>query len=238
MGILSDRQIEAEVKIEPFCKDQVNRGVISHGLSSFGYDVRCGFRFKVFSNVHGAVVDPKAFDPKAFVDVDVTPKEHDWHEDGFCRYCSGTTFPGPDQVVSSMCRNRQQPDHVLVPPNSFALAETVEWIKVPRDCLALVIGKSTIARCGIILNCTPLEPEWEGKVTLEISNTTPLPAKVYAGEGIGQVLFFRSDEMLEHRTDAARYAGPDYGCRTSYADRRGRYQSQTGLTLPFVNKGE
>jgi len=183
MGILSDWLIKRDVKIEPFVESQLSRGVISYGVSSYGYDVRVSRNFKVFTNVHCAVVDPKHFDPTSFVDI-----------------------------VGDVC---------LIPPNSFALAETVEHLEIPRDVLAICVGKSSYARCGIIVNVTPLEPEWRGKVTIEISNTTPLPAKIYAGEGIAQILFLRAEAV----------------CRTSYGDRKGKYQDQKGLTLPFV-KGE
>ncbi len=182
MGVLADWQIEKEIKIEPYAPAQSRNGVISYGVSSYGYDVRVGRRFKVFTNVYGEVVDPKQFSPKAFVDIEA--------------------------------------DHCIIPPNSFALAETVEYFEIPRDVLAVCLGKSTYARCGIIVNITPLEPEWRGKITIEISNTTPLPAKIYAGEGIAQILFFRADQV----------------CKTSYADKAGKYQDQKGLTLPFVNK--
>ena len=180
MGILPDWQIKRDVKIEPFAEGQSRAGVISYGLTSYGYDVRVGRRFKVFTNALCAVVDPKAFDPRSFVDV----------EGDFC----------------------------LIPPNSFALAETVEYLEIPRDILCICLGKSTYARCGVIVNVTPLEPEWRGKITIEISNTTPLPAKIYAEEGIAQILFLRGDDV----------------CRVSYADKKGKYQDQKGLTLPFV----
>lgn len=180
MGVLPDWQIQRDIKIEPFAEESLRPGVISYGLSSYGYDVRVGRRFKVFTNARCAVVDPKHFDPASFVDIE-----------GDC---------------------------CLIPPNSFALAETVETFAIPRDILAICVGKSTYARCGIIVNVTPLEPEWRGKITIEISNTTPLPAKIYAGEGIAQILFLRADSV----------------CRTSYADKKGKYQDQQGLTLPFV----
>ena len=109
-------------------------------------------------------------------------------------------------------------DVCIVPPNSFALAHTIEYFRIPRDVLTICLGKSTYARCGIIVNVTPFEPEWEGTVTLEISNTTPLPAKIYANEGIAQVLFFQSDEV----------------CERSYADKNGKYLKQRGVTLPKV----
>ena len=180
MGILPDWQIQRDIKIEPFATGTPRAGVISYGLSSYGYDVRVGRHFKVFTNARCAVVDPKNFDPASFVDMDG--------------------------------------DSCLIPPNSFALAETVEYLEIPRDVIAICVGKSTYARCGIIVNVTPLEPEWRGRITIEISNTTPLPAKIYAGEGIAQILFLRTDAP----------------CRTSYADKQGKYQDQQGLTLPFV----
>ena len=184
MGILADHQIRQLVKIEPFAEEAWRPGVISYGVSSYGYDARIGRKFKVFTNVHGGVVDPKAFDPRMLVDV----------EADFC----------------------------IIPPNSFALAETVETFEIPRDVLCVCVGKSTYARCGIICNVTPLEPEWRGKVTIEISNTSPLPAKIYANEGIAQFLFFKADEP----------------CEKSYADKKGKYQDQKGLTLPKVAGGE
>ncbi|MGE5242659.1 MAG: dCTP deaminase [Betaproteobacteria bacterium] len=164
--------------IEPFVDDQVRTGVISYGVSSYGYDVRVGNEFKVFTNVFNTVVDPKNFDPRSFVDI-----------------------------TAEVC---------IIPPNSFALASTVEYFRIPRDILTVCLGKSTYARCGIIVNVTPFEPEWEGHVTIEISNTTPLPAKIYANEGIAQVLFFQSDEV----------------CARSYKDKKGKYQAQRGVTLP------
>ena len=164
--------------IDPFVDDQVRQGVISYGVSSYGYDVRVGDEFKVFTNVYNTVVDPKNFDPKSFVDI--------------------------------------RADVCIIPPNSFALASTIEYFRIPRDILTICLGKSTYARCGIIVNVTPFEPEWEGHVTIEISNTTPLPAKIYANEGIAQVLFFQSDEP----------------CARSYKDKKGKYQAQRGVTLP------
>ena len=180
MGILADTQIHKEIVIRPFADGERRAGAISFGLSSYGYDVRVGRNFKVFTNVYGAIVDPKAFDEKSLVDY-----------------------------RGEVC---------IIPPNSFALARTVEYFRVPRNVLVLCLGKSTYARCGIIVNVTPLEPEWRGKITMEISNTTPLPAKIYANEGIAQILFLRAEQV----------------CRVSYADKKGKYQDQTGLTLPFV----
>jgi dCTP deaminase len=166
--------------IEPFEDRQVREGVVSYGLSSYGYDIRVADEFKVFTNVYNTVVDPKRFDPQSFVDIKGA-------------YC-------------------------IVPPNSFALARTIEYFRIPRDVLTVCLGKSTYARCGIIVNVTPLEPEWEGHVTIEISNTTPLPAKIYSNEGIAQVLFFQSDEA----------------CEVSYKDKAGKYQQQRGVTLPRI----
>ena len=164
--------------IEPFTEKLQREGVISYGLSSYGYDARVSREFKIFTNVNSAVVDPKAFSDESFVD--------------------------------------RETDCCVIPPNSFALARTVEYFRIPRDTLVICLGKSTYARCGIIVNVTPLEPEWEGHVTLEFSNTTPLPAKIYANEGVAQVLFFESDQV----------------CEVSYKDRGGKYQGQQGVTLP------
>jgi len=164
--------------ISPFSEKQVRQGVISYGLSSYGYDLRVADEFKIFTNVNSTIVDPKNFDERSFVTV--------------------------------------QSDCCIVPPNSFALARSIEYFKIPRDVLTICLGKSTYARCGIIVNVTPFEPEWEGYVTLEISNTTPLPAKIYANEGLCQIIFFQSDEA----------------CETSYADRKGKYQGQQGIVLP------
>jgi len=190
MGILADTQIRELIGIEPFADNVKRPGKISYGVSSYGYDLRVGTVFKIFTNVSPqgsmAVVDPKRFTDDAFVTVDT-------NESGF--------------------------DHVVVPPNSFALAETVEVVSMPRDCLAICVGKSTYARCGIIVNVTPIEPEWRGKITLEISNTTPPPAKIYANEGIAQLIFLKGDRV----------------CAVSYADKRGKYQDQSGLTLPRVD---
>jgi dCTP deaminase len=180
--ILSDIWIREQAKkngmIEPFVESQKREGMISYGLSSYGYDARCSPEFKIFTNVNNAVVDPKEFSPNSFVDRDT--------------------------------------DVCVIPPNSFALARTVEYFRIPRDVLVICLGKSTYARCGIIVNVTPLEPEWEGHVTLEFSNTTPLPAKIYANEGVCQFLFFKGDQP----------------CETSYKDRSGKYMGQKGVTLP------
>jgi len=184
MSIKSDKWIKRMAKehqiIVPFEDQQVREGVISYGLSSYGYDIRVANAFKIFTNVNSTIVDPKNFDEQSFVD-----------------------FKG---------------DVCIVPPNSFALARTVEYFRIPRNVLTICLGKSTYARCGIIVNVTPFEPEWEGFATLEISNTTPLPAKIYANEGIAQVVFFESDEV----------------CEVSYADKKGKYQAQRDITLPKI----
>jgi dCTP deaminase len=186
MAIKSDRWIRRMARqhgmIEPYEESQVREGVVSYGVSSYGYDMRVSYEFKIFTNVHSTVVDPKHFDARSFV-----------------------------EYQGRVC---------IVPPNSFALARSVEYFRIPRNVLTICVGKSTYARCGIITNVTPFEPEWEGHVTLEISNTTPLPARIYAGEGIAQVLFFEADA--------------DDVCETSYADKRGKYQAQRGVTLPRI----
>jgi dCTP deaminase len=182
MGLKPDHWIRKMANeqhmIEPFAENQVRNGVVSYGVSSYGYDIRVADEFKIFTNVYSAIVDPKHFDTKSMVD-----------------------FKG---------------DVCVIPPNSFVLARTVEYFRIPRSVLTICVGKSTYARCGIIVNVTPFEPEWEGFVTLEISNTTPLPAKIYANEGIAQVLFFEADEL----------------CLTSYADKKGKYQNQQKIELP------
>jgi len=184
MGLKPDhwiiRMARERRMIEPFEEGQVRDGVISYGVSSYGYDIRVADEFKIFTNVYSAVVDPKHFDSASMID-----------------------FHG------EVC---------VIPPNSFVLARTVEYFRIPRSVLTICLGKSTYARCGIIVNVTPFEPEWEGYVTLEISNTTPLPARIYANEGIAQVLFFEADE----------------GCTISYADKKGKYQKQQTIELPRV----
>jgi len=184
MSILPDHRIRSMATenglIEPFSERVDGGGIISYGLSSYGYDVRVSREFKVFTNVFNSVVDPKKFEPDSFVDIEA--------------------------------------DVCVIPPNSFALSRTLEYFRIPDDVLAVCVGKSTYARCGIIVNVTPFEPGWEGTATLEISNTTPLPARIYAGEGIAQVLFFRGETR----------------CETTYAEREGKYQGQEGITLPRV----
>ena len=184
MGLKPDHWIRTMAlehgMIEPFVENQVRNGVISYGVSSYGYDIRIADEFKIFTNVFSAIVDPKNFDPQSMVD-----------------------FKG---------------DVCIIPPNSFVLGRTIEYFRIPRNVLTVCLGKSTYARCGLIVNVTPFEPEWEGYVTMEISNTTPLPAKIYANEGIAQVLFFEADEE----------------CTTSYADKKGKYQSQQNIVLPKI----
>jgi len=184
MAVKNDRWIRRMAlehdMINPFADRQIREGVISYGLSAYGYDLRVADEFKIFTNVNSTIVDPKGFDSRSFVE-----------------------FKGP------IC---------IVPPNSFALARSVEYFKIPRSVITICVGKSTYARCGIIVNVTPLEPEWEGFVTLEISNTTPLPARVYSNEGLCQIVFFESDEL----------------CEVSYKDKKGKYQAQQGIVLPKI----
>ena len=184
--VMSDKWIRRMAKehrmIEPFEEKLVRRGVVSYGLSSYGYDFRIADEFKIFTNVYSSVVDPKNFDEKAFVTV--------------------------------------RGDYCIIPPNSFVLARSVEYFRIPRDVLGICIGKSTYARCGIIVNVTPLEPEWEGYLTVEISNTTPLPAKIYAWEGIAQLVFIKASEP----------------CEVSYKDRKGKYQYQKGIVIPSIER--
>ena len=184
MSVKCDRWIrrmaQEQGMIAPFADSQVREGVISYGVSSYGYDLRVADEFKIFTNVNTTIVDPKHFDARSLVE-----------------------YKG---------------DVCIVPPNSFALARSVEYFKIPRNVLTVCVGKSTYARCGIIVNVTPLEPEWEGFVTLEISNTTPLPARVYSNEGLCQIVFFESDEI----------------CEVSYKDKKGKYQAQQGIVLPRI----
>lgn len=185
MGVKNDRWIREMAlnhgMIEPFEESLLRKGVISFGLSSYGYDMRLADEFLIFTNVWGAVVDPKAFDERAFV--------------------------------------RHKGDYCVIPPNSFVLGRSLEYFRIPRKVICIVLGKSSYARCGIVVHVTPLEAEWQGFVTIEISNTTPLPAKIYANEGIAQVIFLEADEV----------------CEVSYADRQGKYQGQKGITLPKVD---
>jgi dCTP deaminase len=201
MGVLADWQIERENIITPFEQGRKRPGVISYGCTSYGYDVRIGNKFQVFSPIQVSVIDPKNFDPKAVVEV--TVEDH---------------------------------EALIIPPHSYVLGVSVERFKIPRSTVALCVGKSTLARCGIIVNVTPLEPEWEGFVTIEVSNTTPIPVKIYAGEGVMQCLFFRSDGIREKTlaytktqhhpqtiSDVVELTG---SCTTSYADKGGIYQGQ------------
>ena len=174
------KEMAAKGMIEPFNDKQVREGVISYGVSSYGYDMRISDEFKIFTNINSTIVDPKGFDPKSFID-----------------------FKG---------------DVCIIPPNSFVLGRSVEYFRIPRDVIVICLGKSTYARCGLVVNVTPLEPEWEGHVTIEISNTTPLPAKIYANEGIAQLLFLGAQDV----------------CETSYKDKTGKYQAQKGITLPKI----
>lgn len=190
MSLLSDQEIKKRTQenemIAPFVETKNTTGVISYGLSSYGYDARVSSKFKIFTNINSSIIDPKNFSENNFVDFDAA------QNDNIC----------------------------IIPPNGFALAATVEHFKIPRDVLVLCVGKSTYARCGIIINVTPLEPQWQGYVTIEISNTTPLPAKIYAGEGICQFLFFKADQQ----------------CEQSYLDSQGKYMNQQGITLPYIKK--
>lgn len=222
MGVLADWQVEAERIIDPFTNSQKVEGIITHGVSSYGYDLRTRNEFEVFTaaNETGGYIDPKNFNPKFL-----------------------------EKVVGN----------VIIPPNAFALTRSIEKLSIPRDTLAFILGKSTYARCGIIINATPLEPEWRGHVTLEISNTTPKPAIIYGGEGIAQVLFLRADgvtqvllndmldrlckENIKNGVDMPRWAAEKQLkelvlaqlCKTSYADKGGRYQDQKdGVVLPCV----
>ncbi len=184
MPVKSDRWIRQMAReqrmIEPFAEAKKREGVISYGLSSYGYDIRVADEYRIFTNVNTAIVDPKNFDARSFVE-----------------------YKG---------------DICVIPPNSFALARSVEYFRIPRNVLTICVGKSTYARCGIIVNVTPFEPEWEGYVTLEISNTSPLPARVYSNEGLCQVIFLESDEL----------------CEVSYKDKKGKYQAQQGIVLPRI----
>ena len=186
--VMSDKWIRKMAKdygmIEPFEENLVRKGVISYGLSSYGYDLRIADEFKIFTNVASTIVDPKNFDERSFVSV--------------------------------------KGDYCIIPPNSFALGRSIEYFRIPRDVIGICLGKSTYARCGIIVNVTPLEPCWEGYLTVEISNTTPLPAKIYAGEGIAQIIFIKGNEE----------------CEISYKDRKGKYMYQKGIVIPKVEFDE
>ncbi|HEC96891.1 MAG TPA: dCTP deaminase [Nitrospirae bacterium] len=174
------KNMASQGMIEPLNKSQAGEGVVSFGISSYGYDMRISDEFKIFTNINTTVIDPKSFDPETFID-----------------------YTGAECII---------------PPNSFVLCRSVEYFRIPRDVLVICLGKSTYARCGIVVNVTPLEPEWEGHVTIEISNTTPLPAKIYANEGIAQLIFLGAAEP----------------CEISYKDKTGKYQAQKGITLPRI----
>lgn len=261
MGVLSDRQIQAEVGITPFDPGTRKPGTLSSGLSSYGYDMRLGYKFGVFTSVHAAEVDPKNFNPRSLVPVDLSPRHHRFVKTKnltmrdlvtyTCEYCQ---LAGDKEVANlgGPCPARREEKNAFlrIPPHSFVLAESLERFVVPRDTLGVVVGKSTYARCGLIVNCTPMEPEWEGVLTIELSNTTPLPLRVYPGEGIAQVFFIRSDERRGAAATAFRShlqgaAGDaewesyqtrliNASCETSYADRKGKYQNQSGLTAPIA----
>lgn len=166
--------------ISPFVQEKCTQGVLSYGVSSYGYDARVDSSFKVFTNVHSEIIDPKNFSSRNFIDK-----------------------------VGDTC---------IIPPNGFVLGKTIEYFRIPRDVIVICLGKSTYARCGIMINVTPIEPGWEGFVTLEFSNTTPLPVKIYAGEGACQFLFLKGESL----------------CEKSYSDMAGRYMNQLDITLPFV----
>ena len=189
MTLMNDKSITRNVieknMITPFVTDKHASGVLSYGLSSYGYDARASDEFKIFSTP-GDTDDFTVVDPKNFSDK------------------ISTTVMG---------------DYCIIPPNGFALATTVEYFRIPRNVFVLCLGKSTYARCGIIVNVTPLEPGWEGNVTLEFSNTTPLPAKIYSNEGACQFIFFESED----------------GCNFSYDQLKGKYMKQTGITGPKIN---
>ena len=186
MSVKNDSWIRKQAKenqlINPFEYDKVDSGVVSYGVSSYGYDARLATDFHVFTNINNSIIDPKNMDESCFVDMESN-------------------------------------DPIMVPPHSFVLARTLEYFKIPRDVLVICLGKSTYARCGLIVNVTPLEPEWEGHVTLELSNTTPLPVRVYPNEGICQFVFFGAEEV----------------CHLSYADKKGKYMGQSGITLPTID---
>lgn len=258
---MSDRQIESEVSITPFDKGEKKPGKISSGLSSMGYDVRLGYKFRVFKPYPCSVIDPKNFDSRMLEEVDITPtfckfepsfNDESGEDDFICTQCRFYSHNSKTPDKERRCPYFYQPDHILIPPHSFVLGESLETFDIPRDILVVALGKSTYARCGLVVNVTPGEPEWVGKWTIELSNTTPIPMKVYTGEGIMQCLFFRSDEkdrvvrdavdtLMEARgiqvRDLYREIVKKSGCRISYKDRKGKYQDQKGLTNPFVEGG-
>lgn len=285
MSILPDWMIERDIKITPFSPNQKREGKISYGVSSYGYDARLGYKFRHFrNNLQATVIDPKNWDPEAYDEVNLTPCHNWtwrlWSKEGkeglyttiLCKNCKKER--SEDRSDSQeVCPESKQPGYIIIPPHSFVLGETLETYDLPRDVLTVVVGKSTYARCGIIVNVTPGEPEWKGRWTIEISNTNPLPTMVYAGEGICQLLFLRTDGHYEALLNAVRrLCGnafqqafhtlgrevPESGtgdlskeigmiemllhqelgngtCRISYADKRGKYQEQKGMTNPKVD---
>lgn len=270
MGVLADWQIRRDIKITPFSEQESRPGIISFGLSSYGYDFRLGFKFRVLTNYPPGVIDPKNFDPGMLTEVDLTPTDHQWDSGGVCWVCKTWVNDNPPPNCFD------PPNYLDIPPHSFVLAESLEEVWFPRDVLVLVVGKSTYARCGLIVNVTPGEPEWTGKWTIELTNPTPRYLRVYAGEGIMQCVFSRNDGRYEHSlaliTDTldeglVYRAGDQYrkegererciqngieslrrltlrepgengnlegSCEKSYADKRGKYQNQAGLTTPVV----
>lgn len=275
IGILSDWQIERDVKIEPFSPAQKRPGVISYGVSGYGYDVRLGYKFRVLKAWPNDVIDPKQFGDHMFDTVDLTPGSHhpQYTERGdriTCERCGKLLVVGKD-VIDPPCP-KSKPNYIDIPPHGFVLGESIEKFTVPRDVLVVNVGKSTYARCGLVVNVTPGEPEWNGYWTLELSNTTPRYLRVYAGEGIMQSMFFRADGRyeltlallmdrlgidpdptdpravpvdMENNSDCLRSlllregsAFRQATCNQSYADKKGKYQDQTGLTMPTVDKAE
>lgn len=265
MSVLPDWMIKRDIGITPLEENVKREGKISYGVGSYGLDIRLGYKFKVFSPINAMEIDPKNFDPKSLVEIDLTPDEHDWEKNPYeltengnntvhiCTKC-GIWTNHPERKTN--CGDK--PNYIRIPPHSFVLAESFETFKIPRDVLCIVVGKSTYARCGLIVNVTPLEPEWEGKLTIEISNTTPLPVRIYAAEGIAQCIFLRTDghneackraisDILSDRDDEG-VIDPSQihsnfmrniangTCAVSYADKKGKYQAQVGLTLPKVDE--
>ncbi|MEE9165826.1 MAG: dCTP deaminase [Nitrospinota bacterium] len=185
MSIKSDRWIKEMANkkkiIDPFEENQVRKGIISFGLSSYGYDIRIGDEFKIPDTTDSSLIDPKNFDASSF--------------------------------------NSIKADHCIIPAHSYVLGKSVEYFRLPRNILTLCFGKSTYARCGVIVNITPLEPEWEGYITMAICNTSGRPVKLYSREGIAQIIFLESDDI----------------CLTSYADKKGKYQAQKKLTVSKID---
>lgn len=261
MGALNDWQIRRDVKIEDAQPGIKRPGKISYGYSSMGYDARIAHKFRMIKPYPSSEIDPKNYREDMYEVVDLTPNV-------LCPRCKGTAEEPLTDKGSNPCMNCDQcfdldkgfstgvinvPDHIVIPPNSFVLGETMETFTIPRDCLCIVLGKSTYARCGVVANVTPGEPEWTGKWTIELSNTTPKPVRIYCGEGICQCIFLRTDGYREIQemgiVALANEAGIDlmkliqkYGinpsCEVSYKDKQGKYQDQTGVTNPMVDKEE